>query len=60
MEVIGNIADREAILKKAIEIVQVKMKELPVILFCKDDEECLKLKQVFQNAGVFGENSDTA
>ena len=60
MEVVGNIADREAILKKAIEIVQVKMKELPVILFCKDDEECLKLKQVFQNAGVFGENSDTA
>lgn len=36
------------------------MKELPVILFCKDDEECLKLKQVFQKASVFGENSDTA
>ena len=41
------MSDREAILNKAIEIAQIKAKELPVILFCKNDDECEKLKPLF-------------
>lgn len=43
-----------------MEIVKLKLKEHPIILFCKDDTECSNMKGNFGKARIFGEGSDTA
>ena len=35
---------REDILVKAVEIAKLKLRDHPIILFCKDDNECLQVK----------------
>ena len=51
---------REEVLKKAVQVAKLKLKEYPVILFCKDDAECAKVKDQFERARIFGEGSNTA
>jgi hypothetical protein len=51
---------RDEVLRKAVEVAKLKLKEYPVVLFCKDDEECAKLKEQFEKARIFGEGSDIA
>ena len=51
---------REEILARAVEIAKLKLKEYPIILFCKDDTECINVKGSFEKAKIFGEGSDTA
>ena len=51
---------REEILAKAVEIAKLKLKDHPVILFCKDDTECASVKGSFEKTRIFGEGSNTA
>ena len=60
VEVFGNIITRDEALRKAVEVVKLRLKDYPVILFCKDDGECLEMKETFDIARIFGEGSNTA
>ena len=60
VEVFGNIITRDEVLRKAAEVAKLRLKDYPVILFCKDDVECVKAKEQFDRARIFGEGSDTA
>ena len=43
-----------------MEIAKLRSNEYPIILFCKDDAECINVKESFEKARIFGEGSDTA